>query len=357
MTILWLSLLVVFLCAIFARYFSVSTSAGLTSIQPNKVLAAGAALTLVLVAGLRNNIGDTVFYIHSYRVDDFSWGSIIQKKDIGFGLLQMLLKQISNDPQILLFVTAMITNLLIVAVLYKYSRQLDLSLYIYITSGAFIVSMNGVRQFLAAAMVFAVTKSLFDGKWKTYMLVVLFASFIHQSALIMIPLYFIVRRKAWTGVTFLFLFLAILVVMGFQQFSELLFSALKDTQYGDYASFEEGGASVLRVIVLGLPLIIAFLGREKLRLIFPKSDIIVNLTIVGFALMVISTQNWIFARMNIYFSLYQLILIGWLVKVFRPKDQKFIYLAILVFYFLYFYFENEMILGLRYTSDYLVWPF
>ncbi len=314
-------------------------------------------MTLVLVAGLRNNIGDTVFYIHSYRVDDFSWGSIIQKKDIGFGLLQMLLKQISNDPQILLFVTAMITNLLIVAVLYKYSRQLDLSLYIYITSGAFIVSMNGVRQFLAAAMVFAVTKSLFDGKWKTYMLVVLFASFIHQSALIMIPLYFIVRRKAWTGVTFLFLFLAILVVMGFQQFSELLFSALKDTQYGDYASFEEGGASVLRVIVLGLPLIIAFLGREKLRLIFPKSDIIVNLTIVGFALMVISTQNWIFARMNIYFSLYQLILIGWLVKVFRPKDQKFIYLAILVFYFLYFYFENEMILGLRYTSDYLVWPF
>lgn len=357
MNILWLSLLVVFLCALFARYFATSTSVGSSIIQPNKLLAAGAALTLAIVAGLRNNIGDTFFYMHAYEVEDFSWNAIVQRKDVGFNILQMLLKQISDDPQILIFVTAFFTNVLIVIVLYKYSRLLDLSLYIYITSGAFIVSMNGVRQFLAAAIIFAATKSLLDGKWKPFMLVVLFASFLHQSALVMIPLYFIVRRKAWTGMTFFLLLLAVLVVIGFQQFSELLFATIKNTQYGKYESFNQGGANYLRVIVLAVPLLIAFFGREKLRQLFPKSDVIVNLTMVGFVLMIISTQNWIFARMSLYFCLYQIILLGWLVKLFRPKDQKFMYIIILVLYFIYFYFENVLILDIRYTSKYLIWPF
>ena len=46
----------------------------------------------------------------------------------------MLLQQFSDDPQILVFTTAFITNILIVLVLYKYSRLLELSLYVYITS-------------------------------------------------------------------------------------------------------------------------------------------------------------------------------------------------------------------------------
>lgn len=356
MNILLLSLLVVFLCAWMARYFSVSITGdfGYRKVQPNKLMAAAAAISLVLVSGLRNNIGDTVFYMHAYKINTFTWETIFQSKDYGFGILQMLLKQVSEDPQILIFVTALVTNIIIVIVFYKHSRLFEISLYVYIASGAFIVSMNGVRQFLAAAIVFAVTKSLLDGKWKTYMLVVILASFIHQSALVMIPLYFIVRRKAWTGLTLIMLSLSILIVLGFHQFSELLFTAIKDTQYSEYQSFDEGGANLIRVLVNTVPLIIGYFGRRKLRDIFPESDIIVNLTLIGLILMIISTQNWIFARLSIYFSLYQLLLFGWVVKVFREKDQKLIYVGVILFYFLYFYYENIIILGIRYSSKYLV---
>ena len=81
-------------------------------------------------------------------------GVIKEQDDIGFGILQMVLQSISKDPQLLIFTTALITNTLIVIVLYNYSRFVELSLFVYITGGLFIVSMNGIRQVLAAAIAF-----------------------------------------------------------------------------------------------------------------------------------------------------------------------------------------------------------
>lgn len=358
MTMIWFALVVVFLCAVMARYLAVPAGAGRPlPIQPNKLYMLLVASTLVLIAGLRNNIGDTYLYMHSYRVDNFSLEAVLQRNDIGFNLMQMLLKSMAADPQVMILLTALVTNVLIVSVFYRYSRLVEISLFTFITTGAFIVSMNGIRQYLAAAIVFAATKAMLDGKWKTYFAVVIFASFFHQSALIMLPMYFLARRKAWTGSSFLLLSLAVLIVVGFNFFSSMLFSVIENTQYGEYKNFQEGGANVLRVLVYAIPLVIAFIGREKLRGIFPQSDMIVNLSLVGAVLMIVSTQNWIFARLAIYFSLYQLILLGWVVKLFREKDQRFIYFALLCFYFVYFFYENVIVLDIRYGSDYISWPF
>jgi transmembrane protein EpsG len=357
MGILWISLALVFSFAFFARYFATPVantfSNTLVSIKPNRIWVFGVLLTLTLVSGLRNNIGDTFFYMHSYSINDYDWESVISGKDFGFGILQMFLQKISKDPQLLVFITALITNLLIVIILYKYTRMFELSIYVYITSGMYLVSMNGIRQFLAAAIIFAATKYILDGSWKRYILIVLFASTIHQTALILLPIYFIVRRKAWTKVTFIVLLLAIFIVLGFDKFSAILFSAIEDTQYGHYSDFAEGGASVLRVAVNAAPLVIAYLGREKLRKLFPKSDYIVNLCMLGLVFMVISTQNWIFARFNIYFGLYNLILISWVVKLFTEKDQKLVYYAILILYLMYFVYEQVLGLGIVYRSDYI----
>lgn len=353
MTILWINLIIVFTFALLARYFVVPATMETVQIRPNKFFTFLAALSLVLVSGLRNNIGDTYFYMHAYTVTDFDWEYVQNNKDWGFSIFQMLLKNYTNNPQVMVFITALITNVLIVLVLYKYSRLLELSLYVYITSGMYLTSMNGIRQYMAAAIVFAATKYILDGNWKKYTLVVLVASTFHQSAIVLLPIYFLVRRKAWSGMTFLFLFGAVLIVLGFNQFSETFFAAIEDTQYGHYKDFNEGGANTIRVAVEAAPLTLAYFGRDKLRELFPKSDYIVNMALLGAVFMLISTQNWIFARFSIYFGLYQLILIPWVVKAFAEKDQKFIYYAILVCYFIYFVYEHVITLGIVYESDFL----
>lgn len=352
MTVFYLNLSVVYLFSLLSRYFAEKTVIGPTYIKPNKLLAFFALSSLVVVAGLQNNIGDTYFYMHSYQIKTFSLENIDFKGDFGFNLLQMLLHQISSDPQILIFVTALLTNTIIVVTLYHYSRLFELSLYVYITIGYFLVSMNGIRQYLAAAIIFSATKFLIEGNWKKYMLVVLFASTIHQTALILIPIYFIVRKPAWSKSTYILLASSILIIIGFNEFMNLLFKAIEETQYSGYKNFQEGGASTIRVAVAALPVIIAYLGREKLKRIFPNSDVVVNMSILSLVFLIISTQNWIFARFSIYFGLYQLILISWIVKLFSEKDQKLIYYGILVCFFFYFFYEHVISLNMYYRSNY-----
>jgi len=355
MTIIWLTLLAVYLLAFFARYFSVPDPLGPALVRPNRLLAFGVAAVLIVVAGLRNNIGDTFFYMHAYEVNDFSWHAILQQKDIGFSIFEKMLKSYTDDPQALVFLIALITDLFLVLALYRYSRLFEVAVYLFITSGAFIVSMNGMRQYLAAAILFWATRYLLRNDWKRYMLIVLLAAVFHQSALIMIPIYFLVRRKAWTRSSFLLLAVAILIVLGFNQFQGLLFAALQDTSYGVYQDFQEGGANILRVIFYVIPLVVAYIGRDRLRELNPQIDVFVNMSLIGAALMIIATQNWIFARMAIYFSLYQIVLVSWTILVFRRKDQKLIYLLLSAVYLAYFFYENVITLNIQYRSDYITW--
>jgi transmembrane protein EpsG len=355
MEVLWLNLFIVFLFSFLARYFAtpVPNAVSINSISLNKIYVLGSLLPLALISGLRSNIGDTYFYKHAFEVNNFKWEQVKEQENIGFWIYQLLLKKFTDDPQILVFTTAIITNILIVFVFMKYSRHFELSAYVYITGGLYLVTMNGIRQSLTAAIIFMATRFIINGNFFAYALIVIFASTFHESALILLPIYFLVRFEAWSRTTLMLLVIAVVIVLGFDQFSSILFSSLEDTQYGHYKDFQEGGANVIRVAVFGSPLIIAFFGREKLREIFPESDYIVNMALIGFVFMIVSTQNWIFARFNIYFEMYQLILVGWIVKLFHKKEQRFVYLGIIVCYFLYYYYESVISLNIIYKSDFI----
>lgn len=353
MSILWLTLSLVYGFSFLSRFLARPAPIGPVFVQPNRTMVFVVGVIIVMVSGLRNNIGDTFFYMYSYTITQFNWSDIGFKADFGFNLMQMILQQITGNPQLLIFTVALITNVLILHVLYKYSNMFELSLYVYITSGLFIMSMNGIRQFLAAAIFFVATKYLLEGDWKKYIIVVLVACTIHQSALILIPIYFVVRRKAWTYQTFILVSFAVIFVTGFAVFSEALFTVIKDTKYSEYQDLEKNGANFLRVIVNAVPVVIAFIGREKLRELFPKSDYIVNMCLINLIFMFIATQQWIFARFSFYFGLYNLILIPWIIKLFVPKEQKLIYYAVMVCYFIYFYYENVISLNIVYKSDFI----
>jgi transmembrane protein EpsG len=354
MEVLWLNLIIVFFFSFFARYIATPVNnASIPTISLHKIYVFGSVLTLALVSGLRSNIGDTYFYKHAFEVNDFTWEQVKNQENIGFWIFQMFLKRFSDDPQILIFTAAIITNILIIFVFSKYSRHFELSTFVYITGGLYLVTMNGIRQSLTAAIIFMATRFIISGNFFAYALIVLFASTFHESALILLPIYFLVRYKAWSKATLMLLVIGVVIVIGFDHFSSILFSSLEETQYGHYIDFQEGGANIIRVVVFGTPLIIAFFGRDKLRDIFPESDYIVNMALIGLVFMIVSTQNWIFARFNIYFELYQLILVGWIVKLFHEKEQRLVYLGIIVCYFLYYYYESVISLNIHYKSDYI----
>lgn len=316
-----------------------------------------------LFSGLRNNMGDTFFYVYSYRLIDadnmepvhFSFNGGIM-----YPLIQYWCRLRSEEPHELIMITALIACIPIVYVIYRYSCPYELGIALYVLTGYYSFSMNGIRQYAAAGILILGTKYLLSDK-KTdffkYLIFVLGAWLFHSSAIIMILIYFVVRRKAWTPLTIVFLLGTVFVTLIFNSILPTFLDVLEDTSYAHYAEngwFTEGieeGSNIIRVAVLIIPLVLAFLDRGYFRMRYGRKwDILVNLAIINLAFYILSLYNWIFARFAIYTSIYVVIMMTYVIARGMDRDRtKYLYPISVALYTFYFYNVQYSIID--YASD------
>lgn len=300
---------------------------------------------LVFVAGLRENIGDTYVYIQSYRnLANKSISDIINTMgDWGYYLFTLVLFKISTNPQFMIFINALLTQILYIEFFKKYKTYFELSIFMYISSGYYFVTMNGLRQSLAAGVIVFATKYIIESNFKKYVVYIIFASLIHQSALIMIILYPIVKLNPWSKKVFLLIGLAVIGVLGFYEFLPILEKIIKGTNYEHYIQvFVEGieeGANPLRVLVALVPVVLAFLLRDRIENSL-SNKIFINFSIINLIFMIFSLQTWIFARFTIYFNLYNCVFLPYLINKLPNKNRKIIIFFFLVLYLGFFLREQ-----------------
>lgn len=312
----------------------------------------------ILVAGLRANIGDTGAYIRGYENLSTFNGLDENIKDKGFVIFQLVLYKISTNPQFMIFITAFITQIFNIYTLIKYRNYIELEIYMYITSGCFLVTMNGVRQAMVASILFASIGLVIRGRFVPYMIITLILSTMHSSALIMIPIYFIVRKEAWSKQTNTIIVLSSIGFLFFYQLLPTLFNLIESSSYSEY---EEafinggGGASLMRFIVNLVPLILAYIYKNDLKSKWKESNIFINMSLMNAIFIAFSLYNWIFARFSMYFQLYNFILLPYIISnCFKNKKEKrIVYYLFIVCYFIFFYREQVIGgVGLGYRSDF-----
>lgn len=351
MVIFYITLLLTFILSLASRIFSYRNK--YTEITFVIIVM----IIFTLVAGLRTTIGDTPIYIEQYR-DLASFNGIIEGKDKGYTMLILILYQISTNPQFMLFVTSFITQVLALLGLYRYKNFFELQTYMYITSGFYLVTMNGIRQSIASVILFISTNLIIKGDLKKYILVVLLASTIHESALIMIPLYFIVRQPVWSRKTSIIIFISSICFVFFYEFVPIIFDLLGDSTYSVYEEDilnGQGGATLIRWIVNLVPVLLAYMSRDTLKEKWPESNAFVNISLINVIIMAFSLYNWIFARFSIYFQLYNFVLLPFIVaNCFKDKKEtRLVYYLFVVCYFIFFLREQVIGgLGLEYRSTF-----
>ena len=312
------------------------------------------SVILILISGLRYGIGDTPFYKHSYTLLAQNPDSFVMEGDFALNLISLFLIEFTSNPQSIVFVAALITNLFNVIMFNKYRTYLELQVYIYITSGYYFVTMNGIRQCIAAALLFACTPLITKGKFIQYCICVLLISTFHQSALALIPMYFVARQEAWSKRMLQFMAIALVGITCYQIISPLLFKALEDTTYGQYGSSSEGGSSLMRTIVNAVPVVLAYLKRKELAETWPIKDVFVNMSIINLIFVALGMFNWIFNRFTLYLQLYNFVLIPAIIKnCLKGKEKRLVYFFVLLCYFIFMYYEQVMGMGMKYTSEYL----
>lgn len=320
-------------------------------------------LPLIIFAAVRMlDFGDGYAYWVGYREIPDSFEGKLQyiregSKDQGYYALEALISFIFPRNRTGYFAVIAAIQLFCLAKTYRrYSCDFWLAMFVFVASTDYLSWVqNGMRQFVAAAVTFAAAGLLFKKKLILYSIVVLIASTFHKSALLLIPIGFIVQGKAWNWKTLIVIFFTVLAIAFVGTFTNLLGSALEDTQYSnvvfDMTYYQDDGTNPLRVLVYSVPTLISLLGYRHIKQTDEREiHIACNMGIVSTALYFISmvTSGILIGRLPIYCSLYATgILLPWELKhMFTRSFGRLMRTATIICYLLFYVFQIHYVWGM-----------
>ena len=308
-------------------------------------------LPLALWAGFRGNVADTTqyrsnFFAASSNLADIPGILFSEGKDTGFTALTVFMKFFIGDNDTLYFLFFAVLQMACLCYVYrKYSSDYWVSIFLFVASTDYQAWMyNGLRQFVAACLIFSCFDLLVKKKYIRMIIVILLASLLHASALMMIPIIFIVQGKPWKFKTFLTLTATAVVVMFIDRFMPMLSDMLADTSYEGVTTNEiwsvDDGTNIIRVLVYAVPMLFALVGKQYVECENnPALNICVNCSIVTTALYAVSavTSGVYIGRLPIYTSLMSYLLVPWLINHVFNRESAWVVKAIMIVLYLIFY--------------------
>lgn len=314
-----------------------------------------------MVATRSNSIGDTFAYEYLFKQLPNSFGELIQyipqvNKDKGFTFLGGIIKILFGNSTVVYFlVLALIQGFSLIYVYRKYSTNYLISMFLFIASSDYLSWMyNGIRQFTAVTIIFAATPLMIKKKWIPLTCIILLASTIHGSALLMLPIVFIVQGRAWNKKTIFFTLACVVALTFADQFTNILETLLSDTQYtnvvSDWKGLNDDGTNIIRVLVYSIPAILSFVGRRWIDCENdPCINLCTNMSIISAALYLVSagTSGVFLGRLPIFTSLYGYILLPYLLdQMFTRRSARILKMMMIVAYLAFYYYQIHFAWGL-----------
>ena len=320
-------------------------------------------IPMIYMAGTRSKtvleFGDTSAYLESFKNATTSLPELFasfteEGKDRGFLIFTTVVKSIIGNREIVYFTLIAAICVFCVMVTYKnYSYNFIISAFLFIASGDYVQwTFNGIRQFIPVAVLFACIGLIVKKKYVPLIILILILSTIHATALLMLPMIFIVQGKAWNKKTLLFAAAIILSIAFVEQFTNLITNFMENTQYSgevdQYLSTE--GTSIQRVFVYSIPAVLSLVFKKYIdKAENPIINLAANMSLIAAFSYALSgfTSGLFLGRIPIYFSLYNYILLPWIVeRVFTKRSAVVIYISMICFYLFYYYYQIHITWGL-----------
>lgn len=185
-------------------------------IKKNELFGIFACLGLICIFGLRDvSVGvDTTQYHIRYEIAPYMLDIPSYQTEFGFNYLNYLFYSFGVSFQLYLFVIYSFISIVTVRFLCKYSKNVLLSIFLYITIGNFTMAMSGLRQTLAITIILIATELILEKKnIAVYIITVLLAYTIHNSAIIFLPVYLLGKLKLQRNIILITLITCILALV------------------------------------------------------------------------------------------------------------------------------------------------
>lgn len=156
------------------------------------------SIFLILFSSIRSyTVGtDSISYTEAYRLeyDPYYYG-FNSNIEYGYQLFDYFILNFFSDYFWLFLFFSIIVVCLYMITIKRISINYLVSVFVFITFGFYTFFFNGLRQGVAMAICFFGLPYLIEKRIIPYFLVVLTASMFHVSALVMVPMYFLVNSK------------------------------------------------------------------------------------------------------------------------------------------------------------------
>lgn len=199
---------------------------------------------LVLFESIRSKkVGtDTGAYTSFFEYElDPQYYNFNSDAEYGYQFFEYLLLHLTHNYFWLFLIVGFVVCVSYLSIIKRYSVDYGFSIFLFITLGVYTFFFNGLRQGVAMAIFALSLPYLLEKKFIPYFLICIFASFVHTSALFMIPFYFLVNIeiKSIYKISTVFLFSIISSQLIIQYFAE------SNKRYESYAEFSDEFGGVL----------------------------------------------------------------------------------------------------------------
>lgn len=312
------------------------------------------AASLAIFVGLRTRGNDTYAYRQMYEGIDAGAGSIGNIDWLNFSaapglqFLSILLKKLGASTQDYFMLTALITNGIYLWFIRKYTCNILLSIFYFITMGVYGFTMAAIKQTMAVAFLLFATDNAIQKKWIKYLFWVMIAELFHPYAFIYLVVPFVTFHP-WSSGTYYLLAGSIVVAFLLPRLLPAIDAVTGSLgySYGEN-EFAGEGVNIFRVLVVWVPLVLSFIKRARLRRSDDRAmNIIVNLMMVNSVIMFIGlfgTANY-FARLANYFLIFQALALPWLLGLFEQSDRILLTRASVIGFSAYYFYDEGIVHG------------
>lgn len=319
------------------KTYKVQVKAG----KPTKFISFLIISILVLVAGLRYRVGaDYVYYYTSYR--GFIRAEINIFTEPGFKLLARLAEKIYDDPATLIFIAAFITVSLMTVTVLRNSEMYWLSILLYIFLGEWSGCFNGIRQYLAIAVLFAGHCYIKEKKFWHWIVIVFVAMLFHITAIVGAIFYFYPHIK----LSLKNVILSIMTVfVGIQVYDKIfaLIGFIKQKELileGEKAAYILNSINPLRIVVAWIPVLFFLAFMKYYDTKEDKFHFYMNMSILNACFMTMAMNSAYLGRIGGYTNVYNTLVWPLLLKKVEKKSRV-ILIGLMVLCYM-FYWLTEM---------------
>ena len=272
-------------------------------------------LPFIIISGIRYDVGTD--YLYRYAPDYLNMinGYDVPNLELAFKLLIKFCIVFSNDYALLFFITSIIINFFIFKTIFKYSKNIPLSVLLYFITSNYFISMNLVRQYISMSILlyFSITY-LNDKKIYKYIIAQITSILFHTISIIFVVTCFLknkIIKPIYSAIVTVLLFLFAQNIIQFF-IGILRFAGLKNVdKYYIYFDHIKGdfaiSAFVIEVFVYMLFYLIIRKLKKQNKELTKETILYFNIQTLSLIMIVLSARMELWNRIEIFFGLFHII--------------------------------------------------